>query len=305
MKLAVVTATIDYQRARSCLESWRDRSTGQLDYYVLQQEEVASPWELLDSTAEGRLFAAGHAQILGVVPAFAIGVQRALEDGAEIIACLHDDLDIEEDGWDEKVLWWFDTHATCGLAGFGGAKGLGSDDLYRSPYNPMQLARQDFVSNMRHAEAHGRRATSQGDWRWPLAAERVACLDGFSQIGRAEFWKGYPDRNLANGPNLFQVMQQWGLIHHAYDAALGCFAARLGWEAWMLPIACHHYGGRTAVMDSRYQQWADAERDKKQLGLKPPFVPWEGTGDQLFWTEAHQIVYREFRDVLPVRTGER
>jgi len=40
----------------------------------------------------------------------------------------------------------------------------------------MQLARQDFRSNLREAELHGIRS---------LKAERVICHDGFSLIGRA------------------------------------------------------------------------------------------------------------------------
>ena len=69
-------------------------------------------------------------------------------------------------------------------------------------------------------------------------------------------------------------------------AALGCLAARYGWETWYLPIACTHYGGRTAVGDPGYPAWA------------PPQV--EG-GDQGFWAHAHRTGYDAFRDVLPLR----
>jgi hypothetical protein len=222
------------------------------------------------------------AAYLGVVPAFAIGVQAALDDGAEIIACFHDDLEILDPTWAEQVLAHFDTHPRCGLAGFGGALGLGSDDIYKTPYNPMQLARQGFRSNMRDAEAHGIRST---------VAERVACLDGFSQIGRREFWQAYtPDDDVLIIPrrqgNLFGRMQSWGIRHHWYDGALGAFATRLGWETWYLPVACHHFGGRTAVGDAGYAEWARTQVDG---------------GDAGFWEAAHKIGYSNFRDVLPLR----
>jgi hypothetical protein len=228
-------------------------------------------------------------EILGVVPAFNVGVARALHDGAQIIACLHDDLLIEQDGWDETVVNLFKACPRAGLCGFGGARGLGSDDLYKTPYQPMQLARQGFRSNMRHAEAHGIRSE---------VAEPVACLDGFSQIGKREFWEGFTERTLRTGEghqillngeetNLFAVMEAWGMIHHWYDGALGAFAKRLGYMVWYLPVACHHYGGRTAVADTRYTEWA-----KTQVT----------DGDAGFWEAAHRIGYAEFRDVLPIRT---
>lgn len=126
----------------------------------------------------------------------------------------------------------------------------------------------------------------------------MACLDGFSQVGRSEFWEGgilcqgvirdqLPERVSAG--NLFAIMQQWGVIHHFYDGCLGCFAKRLGWEVWMLPVTCRHLGGQTAVGDSRYQQWAKTQHPDGDAGL---------------WARAHEIGYTTFRDVLPLCTKE-
>jgi hypothetical protein len=81
-------------------------------------------------------------------------------------------------------------------------------------------------------------------------------------------------------------MFQWGITHHAYDSALGAWAKRLGWEVWMLPVRCTHFGGRTAVGDPRYAEWAET------------VVP---GGDATFHTMAHQIVYEQFRAELPIR----
>jgi hypothetical protein len=218
----------------------------------------------------------------------------ALEDGAEIIACLHDDVAIYEYGWDQAVLDHFARHPKCGLLGFGGGTGLGAANIYQTPYDPMQLARQDFVSNMKDAEVHGRRV------QVPM---RVACLDGFSQVGRREFWQGKRQDKAARRLDafetpLFQQMQSWGVVHHFYDGMLGCFAARLGWDVWMLPIACHHLGGQTAVGDKGYQDWANAHpivRDRRGH---------MAGGDLGFWLKAHEIGYDQFRDVLPIRVEQ-
>lgn len=291
MKLAVVTATLDPVRAAPCIESWKATAGADVRVYLLLQsaaEQITIPFG-----APGLYTVLHRREILGVVPAFAIGVQRALEEGAEIIACLHDDLLIEETGWDQEVLDLFNLLPEMGLCGFGGALGLGDADIYQTPYHPMQLARQTFLSNMRHAEAHGQRETR---FRW------ISCLDGFSQIGRREFW--LQDRLIGNlisplvdrpGNNLFDVMASWGLVHHAYDAALGCFAKRLGWRVGLVPIACHHFGGQTAVADPRYTNWAREQfssitHDGQQV-----------QGDAACWTHAHREVYERFRDVLPLR----
>lgn len=270
-QLAIVTATTNPERARDCVISWSQHAAHNLALYAVEN--------------------GGDQPYLGTVPAFAEGVRRALAGGHEIIACFHDDLLIEEEGWDAKVLHYFQRFPQIGLAGFLGGTGLGDADIYQTPYSPHQLARKDVVSNERNAEAHGARTT---------AATRVAVLDGFSQIGRRAYWQGrkqhYPG-NLITGldamqgyQNLFAQMAAWGITHHAYDAALGAFAARLGWEVWMLPVACWHQGGQTAVGDAGYAEWAKT------------IVP---GGDQDFWELAHREVYDRFRDVLPIRVGGR
>ena len=278
-RLVVVTASANTERALACFDSWKDRAFYRFELVI----------------AEGRT-ADGY---IPPVPAFAAGVAEALEQcpKAEVIACFHDDLLIEADNWDTHVLRVFDQVQDTGLAGFGGARGLGLDEIYKVPYNPHQLARIDFRSNMRDAELHG----SREQW-----TTQVACLDGFSQIGRREFWQGFEptlpvgihDSDMTdysktaylaqprNRPNLFQQLTYLGFRHHFYDGALGCFAKRLGWKAAMIPVRCHHFGGQTAVADEGYHAWA-----KTQVA----------EGDQGFWEEAHRIGYEEFRDVLPIR----
>ena len=49
------------------------------------------------------------------------------------------------------------------VASFCGALGHGTDDIYNGPYDYRQLARQDFISNMKDAERHGKRVLSPCD----------------------------------------------------------------------------------------------------------------------------------------------
>jgi hypothetical protein len=270
VKLVVVTASTDFTRAKKCVDSW---GNGVETIVVMN-----GPKAKLAPTAQlGQFTILSRQDYLGTVPAFKAGVDYALaHTDADVIACLHDDLQILDAGWVEKVCRRFEQQPAVGLLGFGGAIGLGDVDIYQKPYQPMQLARVGFRSNLVDAEVHGGRS---------LLAERIACLDGFSQVGRRAFWNGYGTDNLGR-PRPWSVLEGLGITHHMYDGALGLLAARYGWEVWYEPIRCRHFGGQTAVGDAGYQSWAAG----KVAG-----------GDHGFWEQAHKATYEAFRDQLPLR----
>lgn len=274
MTLVIVTATTNPIRALPCINSW-----GTVPIICV----VNGNWErdvppLGDASTT--LFLPNYQ---GSVAAFEAGVTFALDQtDADLIACFHDDLELLEPAWPEIVMRCFERRSACGLAGFGGAIGLGADTIYQTPYDPMQLARIGFRSNLVDAEQHGLRS---------LLSERVACLDGFSQIGRRAFWDGYrrlDDKRLRYSPEdrPWTTLKRLGLTHHIYDGALGLLAARHGWETWYVPMRARHYGGQTAVADAGYQAWAQTQHKD---------------GDHGFWKEGHRTVYEAFKDVLPLR----
>lgn len=271
MKLAVVTASLDPNKTQEYWQSWRDRGTSEAQYIIVEQQSERAhfaDWDLIIRSPK----------ILGVVPAFNIGVAIAAAQGFDLVACIHDDVRIDTPGWDTQVIEHFASHPKCVLAGFSGADGLGAENIYRVPYEPHQLARQGFFSNMQEAEKHGRRET---------VARRSACADGFSQIGRTKFMVP-----------AFNHLMQKGIIHHAYDAWLGALASEQyrftqtgikmlspapGGECWFIPIACHHHGGITATGPT-YADWA---KDKG--------------GDQGIWEQSHRKMYEDLRGILPIR----
>lgn len=282
-RMVVVTATTNPNRALQCMQSW-----GQIPIVLV----INGPTGVKQTGWEhhlGPIAVIKEPQYLGTVEAFKRGTDLALQNAeVEIIACLHDDWLVQEAGWQQKTLRCFDQHPEVGLVGYGGAVGLGSDDLYKKPYDPMQLARIWFRSNLVDAEVHGVRS---------LLSEEVACLDGFSQVGRREFWEGRTgptgynadhDLDADEGPRdrPWHVLSEIGVRHHFYDGALGVIAKRHGWKVWYIPVYGRHYGGATAVGDPGYQDWA-----KQQV---------EG-GDHGFWEEAHRKSYEAFRDDLPIR----
>jgi hypothetical protein len=284
VKLAICTATTDLERARPCLDSWiKCAQPDPPPIFIVVQTGKRPESVSVDGTQVAWIHTEEY---LGSVKAFRIVTEAALHGDFQVIACLHDDFEIREQGWDRKVLKYFTRKWDIGLLGFGGATGLGAADMYQRAYDPMSLARTGFRSDLEDAEAHGLRS---------VLAERVACLDGFSQVGRKEFWAGYLNPLAANDPlrqGLLRSLQPWrvledlGIVHHLYDGLLGAIAARNGWETWYVPLRSKHWGGRTAVGDAGYQRWAlDQTRG----------------GDHDFWLQAHAIGYEQFRDVLPLR----
>lgn len=237
---------------------------------------------------------------LSPVEAMALGTRYVPED-SEVIAFLHDDMTITESGWDVAILDYFRTHPRCGLVGFGGGTGFADSDLYKLPYDYRQLARLDFVSNMRDAHLHGRRVTE---------ATRVAALDGFALITSREFYDNAGDRLVYQRPVMtverplppdsdkqlvasngaWAACERDGIPFHMYDAWISCRAAELGYETWMLPIECHHEGGSTSVGRA-----ADYAKVVARLGFESP---------EDLYAKAHRVIYDRFSRVLPIRILE-
>lgn len=153
-----------------------------------------------------------------------------------IISYIHDDVMIYEQGWDVRVLRQFED-PSVGLVGFGGALGHGTPNLYQVPYHLPNLARQQFMSNMRSAEVHGARFTGERD---------VAVLDGFALFVRRSVldkWGGWPE--------------QKGVGYFMYAENLACEVHRQGLRIRLVGVECQHLGGKTVgivPLDDDYQE---------------------------------------------------
>lgn len=183
------------------------------------------------------------------------------DQGVDVIGYLHSDLEIHEKGWDERVLREFEDESV-GVVGFGGALRHGRPDIYKVPYEPAQLARDGYRSNVTDAEDHGERFEGSCG---------VAVLDGFALFVR---------------PELLEKAGGWPVDHlvfHCYDYWICLIAHRFGRRVRLAGVKCTHHGGRTST------------RDEYQGKLRDM-----GTSDQGVHEEAHRWIYGEFRDVLPV-----
>lgn len=199
--LAVITATLLMERAQQAHANWQGHtpSCGPLAYC----------WRIVHGTG-------------GLVAAYEVG---RLTTDAPLLAYLHDDVSISEDGWDERVVAEF-SDPTVGLVGFGGALGWGDPDIYKVRYRKEQLARSDYLSNVDDAETHGRRFEGACD---------VAVLDGFALVVRRELLEragGWPTK---------------ALNFHMYDEWLCLQAWKQGYRIRMVGIRSLHSGGQTST----------------------------------------------------------
>ena len=162
---------------------------------------------------------------LGVVGSYQWLYERSGD--ADILAYIHDDVQMFEDGWDARVLAEFADPAV-GIVGFGGALRHGSPDLYRAPYAVNQLARAGYRSNTRDWFNHGKLLTG---------ACNAAVHDGFALICRREFLDRVGGWSQIQGNADFLC----------YDYAICALARRHGYKIRVVGVDCMHYGGGTSV----------------------------------------------------------
>lgn len=169
-----------------------------------------------------------------VISAYQICYERTNEP---ILAFIHDDVMIYEKGWDARVLRQF-TDPRVGMVGFGGALGHGRPELYRVPYHLPDLARQNFMSNLRHAEIHGARFTGERD---------VAILDGFALFVRREILAKIGGWN-----------PKW--TYFMYSEGLCCEARRQGYRIRLAGVDCDHLGGKSSGYIPATDNYEEAHR---------------------------------------------
>ncbi len=194
----------------------------------------------------------------GVVGAYDEAVAKC---DSEIIAFIHSDVKIYDD-WVMRVEAEFADPGVA-IVGLGGALGMGTREIYKTPYRIEQLQRIDYYSNMRDWKTHGKRETGARD---------VAVVDGFFMAVRTAFlkkiggWSWFP------------------FAFHSYDTSLCLMARRHGYRVRMVGVECDHFGGGTSTSPA-YREWCKRN----------------GTTMALEHSEPHKWQYDFFRDVLPLR----
>jgi hypothetical protein len=146
----------------------------------------------------------------------------------DLLALIHDDLLILEQGWDDQVRQAFSDPDVLQV-GFAGARSI--------VMKGAQMMRRDFVCAMTDAEKHGDRAT---------APTRVAMLDDLAIVFRMSFLDDLGG------------FDWWPYPTHWQAFALGLEVARRGKSTWMVPVHCVHLGyqtSKTAAYDALAQKY--------------------------------------------------
>lgn len=181
--------------------------------------------------------------------------------GYDVSCYLHDDLEIHEQGWLNRVLAEFeDPQVVC--VGFGGAPQLGSTDLYKTAYQLPQLARFGYVSNQTDWQTHGGKLEG---------SKRVAVVEQFAMCMRVDW---------------LQELGGWPvdhLTHHMLDGWVACEAARRKKKIMAVGINCTHHGGGTSVTEAyakaSWLQGGSMEEDHRR---------------------PHRWIFDSYKDVLPI-----
>ncbi|HDY90312.1 MAG TPA: glycosyltransferase family 2 protein [bacterium] len=250
------------------LDTLRESETEKLPLYLVDNGSDPPLRNWLNGLRKGDEVIRNGANV-GVVKALNQIWRVAKATGFDYIFYTHNDVMIYEKGWDAKILRVLSEQSHVGVAGFYGAKGIGTNDIYKSPYVMQQMIRIENVSGCHRMDAviH--------QFRPPRAeVEDVAVMDGFSLIVSVELLNklGGFDRRYP--------------LHHMYDNDICLESLDKGYRNIVISMDADHIGGQTDVGED----WAS------------PF----GKTKQQVHEEVHPIFYEKWKPgkhtiSLPVR----
>ena len=233
----------------------------------------------LDSEILNKLVVIRNEKNLGVRPALNQIWEACKED---VIVFTHNDVEFFEKNWDLKVLKAFEENENAGIIGAYGAKGIGTFDIYKTPYKMHQLARNGNVSNCRmDKEVHGFRNLEN-------EFENVAVFDGFFMAIKKELLdktKGFSD-----------ILPS----HHNYDNLICIQSLENKYENIVISLDLNHLGGRTDVGEDWTKEMG---KTKQQIHIDAHPPLWEyGKGklpiiiEDIFNDEYKVIGYNLYMD---------
>jgi hypothetical protein len=179
----------------------------------------------------------------------------------------HNDVRMLEFGWDAKLRQLLhdliDHSHNPGVCGMFGAKGIGTYDIYKAPYDFTQMMRWSCYTVPSMAGAGGQ--AINGDWK------RIMVLDGFALIIR---------REMVQKAMAGRFDHDSYPVHHMYDNDICLMSHYGGYKNFVLEIDCKHLGGHTSTRE----KWAEKM----------------DTTDLKIHRAAHVVFYKKWKGRLPV-----
>lgn len=186
---------------------------------------------------------------------------------ADVLIYAHDDVKIHDKDWLERVMEPFEDVNTVAV-GLGGATSLGTEDLYRKPFDINEMRRGGYMSNQDDWQVHGIHETGK---------KQVVVLDAFFMAVRRGFLLACPKGSQTIG---------WPikLTHHCLDLWLACEAAQYEYKTYMVGVSCIHQGGGTSA---------------KPIYEKAPWL--QGALTSIDHHQPHKWLYSRYAHVMPLR----
>lgn len=171
-------------------------------------------WNPLATDGPYRQYIANYREVGGT---YGTRINQCWREAAEpILGFVHDDLYMQEQGWDTRILRQFDD-PEVGVVGVAGGMRHGMPDLYDGPFVHDRMARWYFRSNLTNAEDHGFRFTGECD---------AAVLDMMAVWVRRDLIDklgGWPDDGVC-------LTDYW----------ISCEARRHGYRIRLVGLQCRH-----------------------------------------------------------------
>lgn len=249
------------------IESWFTTAKGQVNIIFIDngsKEPLAEqPFIKKWQRDYGSVIVVRNETNTGVYPTFQQGYELTNSD---FIFYSHNDVEMKLYGWDDRLsnlLQELQAGSKVGVCGMFGAKGIGTPDIYKSPYHFTQLMRWDCITVESMHGAGGR--LIHADY------ERVMVLDGFSLIVSREMIN-----NVMRGKFDYESYP----VHHMYDQDICVTSHYGGYSNYVLDIDCIHHGGQTSTRE----KWAEEM----------------GSTDLNIHRKAHEVFYKKWYGKLPV-----
>lgn len=212
---------------------------------------------------------------IGVLPTYKAALGLCTTD---IICYIHSDVLIHQTAWNVMIDSAFSQDELLGLAGFFGARGVGTDggrDYSMSNMQGSVWGKCDCHPLAAHH--HGTHITSP---------EAAGVLDGLAMIFRRSCLE-----HLIHDTDAFD---EWRSPHHFYDKILSMKCIDLGYHLAVIPVGFDHYSGATANHSETYKdtmnQWLEAHGHAQE-------------GDHGIYKLAEQQMFQEFGGRLPLRVA--
>lgn len=233
MKIAIAFPVINQKElTQKVLDHFKNTQLEDNQYIIIDNgsEEFVRDW-LIGLTTDDTVIR--NKENVGVIKGYNQVYQVLKNTDVDYIFYTHNDVLMYEQNWDQKlreILERENKIRPVGVAGFYGAKGIGTPDIYQAPYRMQQMIRIENVSNCnRMDKIHGYRNIKSGD------VEDVAVMDGFSLIVKMDLLRMTDGFDRTFPP------------HHMYDNDICLESLDKGFRNIVIAMDCEHLGGRTDI----------------------------------------------------------